>query len=1142
MAVVGDLLAVLRLDSAGFQRGINQSMTQMQRMRKESKTLASQIFSLRGAMLATGGVAMFVQASKAGLDFERQLKQIIGLVGVAEESVAGMRKEVLELSKSTGKGPQELGQALFFITSAGLRGQAALDALESSARASASGLGETKTVADAVTSAMNAYGPAVLNAESATDVLVATVREGKAEAASLAGQFGRLLPAANELHISFDQVGAGLAFLTRSTGDASQASTQLGGIMNKLLKPTETGRKVLADYGMSVDGLRESIRQKGLLAALVELREGLGGNTDALGKIFEDAQALNGVLQLTGEQAGTAAKVFDSLAQSAGATEKTFKLTEDGLRKVQRAQAELDVAMVRFSDSTLPHVVSGMALVITKASEVSQDIQIAAENVAAFLHGPGGGNEDLVPRRIEQIKNRIQELQEEIDGAGFASDFWSALTNPMTMVEGLGGAVSNVESKRKEIADLRAEIVKLQDTGPVKVGPIELGGHLADEFDQLIKDINAVNESAGDTSGIVKQKGALSELQKEIQSSRSDFVSLQKAIETEQRAMQAEISTGRDAANAIRLRARFMDQLNAVLADNNDLTDKEIANLKKSFEANQKLREEVAKQAEMRAAAQKAAEAMQQPFENAFENIQRAWGDTLTDMFRNGVDGFKDFGDSVKDIFARLAGELVAMWSARVIRQIATGTSAAAFAGSASAGGSAAVGSAPGLLQQAGQLLGLPNLGGGALGAGAMGAGVGGLLAGLSGTSTSAGQVGAGLGSLIGYSGSTMFAGLGGLAGGVAGFAGAAGGEWLADAFGLQNPEQAGMLGGIGAAVGMGLGGPLGALAGGALGSLVGGSFGGGYDDPDFMFGTQETAAGLLAAQQTPFGTVGLVAAATENLSPETMQRFSDFVAQLDRQIATNLTQAEIEAAKEAAQNARLPRVSVGATLTPDELVFAIRDRYQAIMESLGVSRGGITSADPGEFAQQIMRNFQSFTQPRIGVQQQLAQLMPAIEQEANMLMRLREGVGDASARISDFLTGLVTGPSSVLAPREALANTRARFEELAAQARAGDMQALQQVSGAGQQLLDISRNLFASSPEFFQRFDFVQSTLQDLQTNAQAQQDRAGTLLSEIGIQIQSGNQEQGRLLTTATDRLTDLVDQMRELNDSLQRELGLT
>ena len=90
-----------------------------------------------------------------------------------------MKDSVLDLAGETARAPGELADAMFFIQSAGLRGAAAMETLEASAKAAAVGLGDTSTIADLATSALNAYGAENLSATAATDVLAAAVREGE---------------------------------------------------------------------------------------------------------------------------------------------------------------------------------------------------------------------------------------------------------------------------------------------------------------------------------------------------------------------------------------------------------------------------------------------------------------------------------------------------------------------------------------------------------------------------------------------------------------------------------------------------------------------------------------------------------------------------------------------------------------------------------------------------------------------------------------------------------------------------------------------------------------------------------------------------------------------------------------------------
>ena len=171
--------------------------------------------------------------------------------------------------------------------------------LEAATKASAIGLGEVKTVADAVTSAVNAYGQANLSAEKATDVLTAAVREGKLEADSLAQSMGKVLPVSSQLGVGFEEVGAALAAMSRTGTEAAMATTSLRGILSALLNPSSQAEKELYNFGLSAEGLREQLKEQGLLSVLKTLTDRFGDNQEAAGKVFGNVRALTGVLDLS---------------------------------------------------------------------------------------------------------------------------------------------------------------------------------------------------------------------------------------------------------------------------------------------------------------------------------------------------------------------------------------------------------------------------------------------------------------------------------------------------------------------------------------------------------------------------------------------------------------------------------------------------------------------------------------------------------------------------------------------------------------------------------------------------------------------------------------------------------------------------
>ncbi len=318
------------------------------------------------AGLTAALVGVGFASAKAFGQVELSLAKIVGLVGVNRDQVALWQDDLLDLSPAVLQGPQELAEALFFVTSAGFRGAAAMDVLEISAKAATAGLGSVKSVADAITSAVSAYGAANLTAAEAGDILVATVREGKVEASALAGTLGRVIPIAAELGVSFDDVGAALATMTRVGLSAEEATTALRGIFNAILKPGSLARKTLEDFNLSAGDLRERLSGgESLLDILLDLKDRFEGNEDALARVFPRVRGLVGVLSLVGENAKTAEAIFGRMDDTLGDLGAAFDaVAETDGAKLIAAQQEINIAMQRLGQELLPEIAQAVTELI----------------------------------------------------------------------------------------------------------------------------------------------------------------------------------------------------------------------------------------------------------------------------------------------------------------------------------------------------------------------------------------------------------------------------------------------------------------------------------------------------------------------------------------------------------------------------------------------------------------------------------------------------------------------------------------------------------------------------------------------------------------------------------------------------------
>ncbi len=208
---------------AGLSKQLSLSQKRLKHFGKSFTKLGDRLTrTLTPAILGLG-----VAALKMSSDFETSMTKLQTLVGISAKEVDKLRDSVLGLSKETGQAPRQLAESLFFITSAGLRSSDALEALEQSAKAAAIGMGDQQQIADALTSAVNAYTPEILSAAKATDIMLAAVRAGKMEPSELAAAIGQVLPVAAEMGVSFEEVAASLAQMSKSGTKVGQGAVNV---------------------------------------------------------------------------------------------------------------------------------------------------------------------------------------------------------------------------------------------------------------------------------------------------------------------------------------------------------------------------------------------------------------------------------------------------------------------------------------------------------------------------------------------------------------------------------------------------------------------------------------------------------------------------------------------------------------------------------------------------------------------------------------------------------------------------------------------------------------------------------------------------------------------------------------------------
>jgi TP901 family phage tail tape measure protein len=388
------IVGIIRIDASQASKGISGFTRDLETASKRGQS-AFQVVGQHAekGLLRVSQASLLAGAGaiKMAMDYDQSLTHIKGLVGASQQQTDAWSKQLLDMAPKVGKAPKELADALYFVTSSGVDAADAMGVVKVSAEAAASGLGQTETVADAVTSAMNAYGPKTLSAAAATDVLVATVREGKGEPEQLAGALGRVIAPAQAMGITFGQVGGAVAALSLIMPDVSEDVTGLRGILTAISAPGDKATETLHQFGLSMEGIQETIRTKGLLAGLTEITTATKGNQAALHAIFPDVRAFNAMQILTGANLEKNKGIIDRVTKSTGSLDKAFgEVSKDPTQQFHQAMAGLQADGIKLGNALLPaatELVGDVGKIADAFSQLPEGAQVAVLGVG-LLAGP----------------------------------------------------------------------------------------------------------------------------------------------------------------------------------------------------------------------------------------------------------------------------------------------------------------------------------------------------------------------------------------------------------------------------------------------------------------------------------------------------------------------------------------------------------------------------------------------------------------------------------------------------------------------------------------------------------------------------------------------------------------------------------
>ncbi|WP_369415094.1 phage tail tape measure protein [Acuticoccus kalidii] len=287
--------------------------------------LRNQAVAFGAAFFASMAAAF---STKPLFEFSTALAEVSTLVNVATFDMAGLRQSALQQAAAFGTAPTMQVQAFYQAISAGASAAAdAAETLDVANRLAIGGVTDITTATDGLTSIMNAYGDKVASATAVSDAMFVAMRAGKTTIGELSSTLGQVAPLAAQTGVSFDELTAAIAALTKGGISTSQAVTGVRAILAAVAKPTSEAAKLAKQLGL--DFTASGLASKGFTSFLNDLLEATGGSTEQLSLLFGGVEALVPIMALSGQAGRDFAAVLDQMANKAGATAEAYRKLEN---------------------------------------------------------------------------------------------------------------------------------------------------------------------------------------------------------------------------------------------------------------------------------------------------------------------------------------------------------------------------------------------------------------------------------------------------------------------------------------------------------------------------------------------------------------------------------------------------------------------------------------------------------------------------------------------------------------------------------------------------------------------------------------------------------------------------------------------
>jgi TP901 family phage tail tape measure protein len=407
--------------------------------------------------------------------FETGQKNVQSLL---ETFDGNLERRTITIMKEYGLTIQDTNKSLFDAVSAGIPAAKATQFMAAAAKLATAGVTDLTTATDGLTSIMNAYSLSVDEAEDVANAFFTAQKFGKTTVQELSHSIGMVAPIAKTAGVSYQELLAVMAQLTKGGISTRMSATSLRAAIAALINPSEQAKAAMESYGIET-GVA-AIKQNGLFKSLSQIAEVTRTNENALTEFIPSVEALVGVSSLTIEKMAEYSDILKAVSTDTGSASsmtKGFESQMDSLGKTtDKTNARLKEQSVLLGKELKP------------VANLGKDATSVFIQFGRFLFSRESVFEDIA-RANEQTYEALRELRLQgnelfpslLDAKDYVSPFVKP-EKPVTQEQ-----ITTLTSLNKELSDqekLLSEI-NIKDTRAIALQNQKIQG-LKDQIEQLI--------------------------------------------------------------------------------------------------------------------------------------------------------------------------------------------------------------------------------------------------------------------------------------------------------------------------------------------------------------------------------------------------------------------------------------------------------------------------------------------------------------------------------------------------------------------------------------------------------------------------------------------------------------------------------